>query len=286
MRTCFIFIAIVALLVGCGGGPEEQGSAKQADAKPYDFSYNRYRQILSEYVDSGLVDYGGLKADRGGLDTLVAALATADLSQATPEMKLAFYINAYNMIVLRTVVDTYPVNSISEIDGALDGKRWNVAGEMLTLDQIQNGMLLKELNEPRAMIAITRAAKGWPAFVAQPYYFRNLSDQLQLVSRYFSTNDQYNSIDPATGEADLSPVFKWFGAYLIPRYYDNGLFSNLCKEENAAVCFVIKHHIPAEQQRLFAADYRVKYHDFDWGLNDRQVVRANSFTDTRKDSAK
>jgi hypothetical protein len=104
--------------------------------------------------------------------------------------------------------------------------------------------------------------------VSQPYYPENLSDHLELVSRYFATTPGYNYLDPVLGIAHLSQIFEWFGDDFIPRYYDNGLFSVLCKAENAAVNFVIKHRPPEQQEQLFAADYQVRYLEYDWSLNE------------------
>ncbi|MFH2057124.1 MAG: DUF547 domain-containing protein, partial [bacterium] len=176
----------------------------------------------------------------------------------------------YNMLTLRSVIDAYPVASLRDIAGAWDKRQWTVAGEQVTLNDIEHEILARKSNDPRFHLAINHGTLGDPPLVSQPYYPTNLSDQLELVSRYFATNERYNRLDPVVGTAELSPLFKRFGEEFIPGYYDNGLFSNLCKEENAAVVFVIKHHSPEEQQRLFAADYRISYLEDDWSLNEQQ----------------
>lgn len=268
MKTAVLMFAAVFLLAGCGEQEPEGQSAAPTTTHTYDFSYDQYQQLLSRYVVDGRVDYSGLKANRDQLDTLVARLATADLKAATESQQLAFYINAYNMLVLRTIIDHYPVNSIQDIEGALDGKRWAVAGQSLTLDEIDHDILGKKFNDPRYHMAINRGANGAPPLVSQPYYPNNISDQLELVSRYFSSSEKYNRIDPKAGKAELSQVFERIGEELIPGYYDNGLFSNLCQEENAAVTFVIKHHPADQQSALFASDYQLNFREYDWSLND------------------
>src|SRR5437588_9604018 len=68
-----------------------------------------YDTILDLYVRDGFVYYRALKLERGKLDGFVASLATASIDAASKEEQIAFWINAYNAFVLRTIVDSYPI---------------------------------------------------------------------------------------------------------------------------------------------------------------------------------
>src|SRR5688500_11137642 len=65
--------------------------------------------VLDLYVRDGLVYYRALKSDRARLDSFVASLASASLDGAPPAEQIAFWLNAYNAIVLKTVIDQYPI---------------------------------------------------------------------------------------------------------------------------------------------------------------------------------
>ena len=69
--------------------------------------------ILDTYVRDGEVYYRALKSDRARLDTYVASLAAAAVAQQPREAQLAFWLNAYNALVLRTVIDHYPIQGRS-----------------------------------------------------------------------------------------------------------------------------------------------------------------------------
>jgi hypothetical protein len=93
--------------------------------------------ILDAYVRDGEVYYRALKSDRARLDTYVASLAGAAVAQQPRDTQLAFWLNAYNTIVLRTVIDHYPIQgrsaeypskSIRQIPGAFDRLPHRVAG--------------------------------------------------------------------------------------------------------------------------------------------------------------
>src|SRR2546425_10775038 len=64
-----------------------------------------FDQLLDLYVRNGDVYYRALKTDRGKLDGYINLLATASVSKLSREEQMAFWLNAYNALVLRTVVD-------------------------------------------------------------------------------------------------------------------------------------------------------------------------------------
>src|SRR5918992_1525175 len=68
-------------------------------------------QILDVYVRDGLVYYRALKTDRGRLDRYAASLNVAPSAYQgwSKGQQMAFWVNAYNAFVLKTVIDHYPL---------------------------------------------------------------------------------------------------------------------------------------------------------------------------------
>lgn len=104
-----------------------------------------YDRVLDEYVRDGLVYYRAVKSTRQGLDAYVESLSTPLEPSASPEARMAFWLNAYNALVLKTVVDHYPITtrsadypprSIRQIPGAFEGIRHRVGGRAVTLNYI------------------------------------------------------------------------------------------------------------------------------------------------------
>ena len=60
-----------------------------------------------------------------------------DLSSASAESKKAFYINAYNLIVIYQVSKFYPLKSPLDKSGFFDKVKHQVAGEALTLNALE-----------------------------------------------------------------------------------------------------------------------------------------------------
>src|SRR4051812_33890545 len=86
--------------------------AQQSGPSSVEGLHRPYDEILDLYVRDGLVYYQALKQERGKLDRYVASLGevSADTLKEWPrERQLAYWINAYNAFVLRTVIDAYPI---------------------------------------------------------------------------------------------------------------------------------------------------------------------------------
>ena len=77
------------------------------------------------------------KENPEALDQLVVSIAEFYLNNQSEDYFTAFYINAYNVLVIKQVVDNYPINSPKDVTGFFDERKFTVAGEELTLDQIE-----------------------------------------------------------------------------------------------------------------------------------------------------
>ncbi len=264
MKLSVWFLTAAFIVSGCGGNKTES----QIPTRPFDHTYADYASILKQYVSDGLVNYSALKANRSGLDSLVDAIAHADLGGTSREQRIAFYINAYNILTLRSIVDAYPVESIKDIDGVWDKKKWRVAGEKLTLNDIEHEILRKKFSEPRIHVAINCASIGCPPLASTPYYSDSLEAQLDLVSRNFALSADHNRFDTTKKKAAISSIFDWFGDDFVDKYYSQDGFASLSKKENAALNFLIEHFPQEEKEALTGVDFEVSYLEYDWSLNE------------------
>src|SRR5258708_11066680 len=115
-----------------------------------------------------MVYYRALKAERSRLDALIGQMGTAAVDSLSRDEKIAFWLNAYNALVLKTVIDhypiqgqakTYPPHSVRQIPGAFDKTAHRIAGRTLTLDQIEQ-TVLPEFHDPRLYLALGLGALG------------------------------------------------------------------------------------------------------------------------------
>jgi hypothetical protein len=241
------------------------------------FDHSSWGKVLKEHVTDGLVDYAAMKKAPTDLNAYLARLATADLRGMDRQEKIALYVNAYNAFTVKLIAEYYPkIESIKDIPDGLfrprrwKDKRWALAGDTVSLDQIEHDILRKEFDEPRIHVALVCAAMGCPPLRGEPYEGERLDKQLEDQARRFLGNAEKFRIDRAEGVVHLSSILKWFGDDFVKRYGTEARFAGHSRSERAVLNFVSGHLDEADRRYLATGDYDIKYLDYDWLLNLRK----------------
>ncbi len=251
-RICMHFVAIAAFFA-CFTAP-----ALAADFSHWDALLKKYVQpVTIDGVELSGVQYEKLKQDPDYQKAL-DALASASLSGLkTREEKLAFWINAYNLLAVKVVADNYPVESIKDV-GSLFKSVWNrdagkAAGEIRTLNEVEHE-ILRKMDEPRIHMAIVCASVSCPDLRKEAFTAEKLDAQLEEQTRKFLDNaGKGMKIDAKKGKVYLSSIFKWFKEDFEPK--------------GGVVPFVARYASPADQKILNGGGIDVAYLDYNWDLN-------------------
>ena len=240
------------------------------------------RRLLDEtldlYVRDGLVYYRALRSDRSRLDRYVTSLSGASISSAAREEQIAFWINAYNALVLKTVIDHYPIpqrskeyppRSIRQIPGAFERQAHRVAGRSVTLDQIEQ-TVLAEFADPRLYLALGRGAVGSGRLRSEAYQPATLERQLTDVAAECATRSQCVDIDRSANEVRISSIFSWRQKEFVAAYGDRAekTFASRSPIERAALALVWPRLLTTERDFLEPNQFKVVFAPFDWNLND------------------
>ena len=264
-------VAIVLAVALAAAGARPAAGQRTADG-PLD-------RILDLYVRDGLVYYRALRAERAVLDRYVRALrdVPADFDGWSTGQRVAFWLNSYNALVLRTVVDHYPVrgdfplfpaDSIRQIPGAFDDIRHVVAGRALTLDAIESS-ILASLGDPRVFLALGRGAVGSGRLRSEAYSAERLDEQLTAVVEEFATEPWGVVLDRLAETVRVSPIFGWRREAFIRAYADHGWTdSGRSPIERAVLNLVEPSLFPSERAFLAQNTFSFEYREFDWRLND------------------
>ncbi len=237
-----------------------------------------YEQILDTYVRDGEVYYRALKSDRSKLDAFVNRLAIASVDGLSKPAQIAFWINAYNALVLRTVIDHYPIprrsssypqHSIRQIPGAFERLPHKVAGRTLTLDQIE-GTVLSAFGDPRIYLALGRAAEGGGRLRSEAFTEEKLETQLSEAAAECISRQKCARIDAATDRLVISPFFSWHEKEFVAAYADKApaLFASRSPVERAVLGFIQPKLLTTEREFIEKNTFKVEYGKFDWRLND------------------
>ncbi len=242
--------------------------------KPFD-------EILDIYVRDGLVYYYALKQERGKFDRYVAALSAvpaAEVGGWSRERQLAYWINAYNAFVLRTVIDHYPIrgraadypaSSIRQVPGAFERQAFRAGGRALTLDSLERGVI-GGFDDARALLALSRGAIGGPRLKSEAYTSERLNAQLTTMAGELVDRRELVRVDMTNNALSVSPVFSWredvfvkSGAGKAPSVY-----ATRSPLERAVLALIDPLVVPTEAAFLKQNQFRMVFHDFDWRLND------------------
>jgi hypothetical protein len=277
---CIILIAAYAF-----EGSQRPFVADAYGAAGQAFDYESYSIALGKYVDDdGMVNYKALGADRKELDAFAAALGTLSpevFDEWTESEKIAFWINAYNGLTLKAILDNYPIepsfvaslrfpkNSIRQIPGVWDKLEFRIMGRDMTLDEIEHSRLRKNFNEPRIHVALVCAAMGCPSLRNEPFEADKLDAQLDDQTIRFLKNPKKFRIDRSEGNVYLSSIFDWFGGDFVRSYGTDAKFNQHKEDERAVLNFVSNHIDNSDADYLSAGDYDIEYLDYDWSLNEQ-----------------
>jgi hypothetical protein len=237
-------------------------------------------QILDVYVRDGLVYYRALKTDRGRLDRYALSLNVPAATYAAwpREQQMAFWVNAYNVFVLETVIDNYPIkgrsdaypsSSIRQVPGAFERTKHRAAGRSVTLDEIEK-TILPEFKEPRLYLALGRGAVGSGRLHSEAYTGDRIMSQLDSIQADFMTRRAMMKIDREADVMTLTPIISWHEAEFVAAYDKNvpEAFAPRSPIERAVIEFIRPRLLPLEKEFVAKNQFRVSFHPFDWRLND------------------
>ena len=274
-RGAVVVVALVALTVWPEIGVS-LGLAERTGLRTQSASLD---QLLDVYVRDGFVYYAALTAERAALDRLIQAFADEPPSFGDwPSAdQRAFWLNAYNTLVLHTVVDHYPIrgrspeyptDSIKQISGAFDGRSHRVAGRSVTLDDIETDVLAA-FDDPRLFLALGRGAVGSGRLRSEVFAGARLEGQLVDVLKEFATTPRHVMLDRLGDEVIVSSIFGWRETEFISRYADRGWIDcGRSPLERAILTMLEPAFYPSERAFLTRNRFMLRYQEFDWQLND------------------
>ncbi|MEO0821861.1 MAG: DUF547 domain-containing protein [Pseudomonadota bacterium] len=227
------------------------------DHDPWDTLLARY--LSTDAAGVNRFDYARLgEADRAVLANYLQSLQTTPVVRLTRDQQLAFWINLYNAQTVALVLDDFPVASIRKItDGPLSFGPWDrkvveIAGQALSLNDIEHRIIRPVFAEPRIHFALNCAATGCPNLAPRAWRAEGLAAALEAAERAYVNDPRGVEID-ADGRLTLSKIYVWFREDFGP-------------DEAAVIARIAAHAEPALRARL-AGRRRVDAYRYDWSLN-------------------
>jgi len=217
--------------------------------------YSLWANVLKNYVnEEGLVDYEGLLNDRSRFDQFMALVESADITVLNPTELKAYWINAYNAITMKVILDKYPVKKIILVNFGLVWKKGRKAAQgKYSLEHIEH-KILRPLGDPRIHFAINCASIGCPKLPQKPFYPLTLDEQLDHETVRFINDEEKVRIDRDQNIVFHSAIFDWFA-------------EDFLRVAPDILSYIERYIHEADRQYIDENEVRVKAIKYDWNLN-------------------
>ena len=243
------------------GGKEIQGATVDDE-----FSHELFDQVLQKYVDSqGRVDYAGLKNDPGTLGSYLDLLAVnVPSDKATFQTGLTFWINVYNALTIKGVLDHYPTTSVRKIKlfgGFFSRIKFQVGGRSYTLDNIEHDIIRSEFGDPRIHFALVCASLGCPILENRSFVPETLEERLDNATANFINNPEKVRLDRENRVLYLSQIFEWYA-------------EDFEDTHDSVINFISEYLPEVDAAFLKGKEVQIQYVQYDWSLNAQAGVES------------
>ena len=243
-------------------------------------------EFLEKYVSrDGMVDYKTLARKKLELAALLdkfRVLDRNDYNSWSKDDKLALWINAYNLELIRIILENYPIesnrmlrlfwppNSIKHIKGIWDEHKFIIMDEEFTLREIEQRFFQNEFGEPRVLFAMSYASISGAPLRNEAYCGQHLSAQLDDQVKKFIAGSHALKIDRENQTVSLSSILNptWYGGQFVARYGTDLKFKQQEPAVRAVLHFLTNYISPQDIDYLETGNYTIGYLRYDWTLNE------------------
>lgn len=234
-------------------------SVRRIDHDAWEKFLMRYLRIGADGVHR--VAYSQVTPDdRAALDRYIEQLADVPISTFNRAEQMAYWINLYNALTVRLVLDHYPVASVrdigaqsgTEIGGAWDRQLVEIEGTPVSLNDIYHRILRPIWKDPRVHYALSCAAIGCPNLQPEPFRSDRLDRQLTKAAMAYVNDPRCLKVDGH--RLGVSSIYRWYK-------HDFG------GSDRAIINHLMAFAEPALAMTLQRFD-RINEDGFDWRLND------------------
>ena len=216
-------------------------------AQDADVFFNKADAFFKTYITNGKVEYKALHKEPSILHELMELVKGVDLAKVTEDAYQAFWINAYNLQVIQGIVAHYPLKSPLDVAGFFDTEKHEIAGQEVTLNQIENDLLRAKFpKEPRFHFVLVCAGLGCPPIIDEAYRPGTLNAQLQEQTKKALNDAKFIRVEDDM--VKVSQIFEWYKSDFV--------------KAGGVVNFINRY-----RESKLPKDVQVGYYPYDWTLN-------------------
>lgn len=226
---------------------------------PTSYRFVTYDKLLHQVVKGDAVDYATLKK-LPELDKAVDELAVVAPDKLNSDKeKLCYWLNAYNLLMLKSLSDKYPIASPRKLGNSISFRKFTVGGDTYSVRDIIDYKLSPFFKRnPLLTFLVCGGAKGEPPLLDHALEPVSVIVDAQTGLDNFVNNPANTRYDEVAGVFYVSPYFQRYDDYFVA-YFES---------PHMLAASHMKKSVPAAQVSLLKKFTR----DFDWRLNDVETA--------------
>ncbi|WP_187269374.1 DUF547 domain-containing protein [Algibacter pacificus] len=210
--------------------------------------FSKADAFFKTYVLNGKVNYAKIHSEP---QTLIEVLKLAEgisVSKTDANVYQAFWINAYNLSVIKGIIDNYPLNSPLDKKGFFDKTTYPLGGKNTTLNNIEHKLLREVFNDARFHFVLVCGAIGCPPLISNAYLPNTLDSQMTKQTK-IALNGSFLKVNVKKKRVEASQIMEWYKGDFTMNGKNEIDFINLYRTEK----------IPA--------NYKLSYFSYNWKTN-------------------
>ena len=206
--------------------------------------------FLAKHVKNGLVDYDAIVKNPSELDAILDNASKISVKASDAKNYQAFWINAYNLSVIKGLVNNYPTKSPLDDKGFFDKTTYELAGQKVTLNTIENELLRAKFKDARFHFVLVCGALGCSPLINKAYLPNTLDSQLTDQTKKAING---NFLKVKKNKVQASEIMKWYN-------------EDFTMNGTSEIDFINKYRT----ERL-SAKTKISYFPYNWTINKQQV---------------
>ena len=211
--------------------------------------FNKSDVFFKTYVKEGKVNYEKVASNSQDLNAVLLLSNQVKVSVNDAANYQSFWINAYNLMVIKQLAEVYPVKSPMDITGFFDVKKLKIGGKMVSLNHIENKLLRANFKEARFHFVLVCGALSCPPIINKAYLPGSLEEQLQAQTVLALNNPDFIKVNTRSKNVGLSEILKWY----------KGDFTS-----NGTVLDFVNSY----RENKIPSDYKATYYSYNWEINE------------------
>ena len=210
--------------------------------------FSKADSFFATHVRNGKVDYDNIYNNQEKLNELLTIAKGVSIVDSDVNNYQAFWINAYNISVIKGIVDNYPTKSPLDNPGFFDKTRYSLSDKQITLNDIEHKLLRVKFKDARFHFVLVCGAIGCPPLISKAYLPSTLDAQLEQQTK-LAINGDFLKVNTKNKRVEASEILKWYK-------------EDFTKNGTNEIDFINKY-----RTKKVSENSKISYFTYNWSLN-------------------